>query len=149
MITQTAKYAIKTLYYLAQQQTDRYFQTKDVADKLGIPANYLGKTLQKLARARILESQKGLHGGFRCERHPGKVTLYELLRAVDAFPETVGVHCDDDLPAAFHERFTVVQQAYERFLHETTIQDLLTSKSGIPAGGTQGAGGIAASLVAS
>lgn len=129
MITHTAKYAIKTLQYMAQQDQDTFVQTRELGEKLDIPSNYLGKTLQKLAKARILESQKGLHGGFRCEKNPAKVTLYSVLQAIDAFPETVALLRDDDLPPLFHDRFEVVRSAYERFLRETTIADLVEPAS--------------------
>lgn len=100
-----------------------------MAAKLNIPCNYLGKTLQKLARVRILESQKGQHGGFRCDRHPSKVTLYDLLTAVDAIPITLDRRDDVDLPPSFHARFRIIKQSYERFLRETSIQDLVETQA--------------------
>ena len=51
MLTQTAKYAIRALLHLAEQKGSGYCQTKDIAETIEVPANYLGKTLQKLAAA--------------------------------------------------------------------------------------------------
>jgi DNA-binding IscR family transcriptional regulator len=36
-----------------------------IAEQNDAPANYLGKILQQLARRHVVDSQKGLGGGFR------------------------------------------------------------------------------------
>jgi Rrf2 family protein len=129
MLTQTAKYALQALIYLSQQVEDDYHQTREVARSIKVPANYLGKTLQKLARAKIVDSQKGLHGGFRSARLPEQVRLYDILRAIDAVPKEL----DDEAAAgadkveldSLQKRFASINQLYARFLKETTLADVM------------------------
>lgn len=45
MLTQTAKYAIRAMVYLAQQDSDMFCQTKEIAQTINVSHNYIGKTL--------------------------------------------------------------------------------------------------------
>ncbi len=129
MLTQTAKYAIRALMYLADREINSYCQTKEIADSIKVPANYLGKTLQKLAHARVLDSQKGLHGGFRTSRPSSEITLQEILVAIEAIPREV--HAEDasnedvDLPSGVYAKFAELSQLYYKFLRKTTLADLM------------------------
>lgn len=129
MLTQTAKYAIRALVFLAEQESAAFQQTNDVAKATGIPANYLGKTLQKLAHGRVLDSQKGLHGGFRPARPADEITLYDILIAIDAIPrDFLTDPANDpnlDLPSAFYAKFGELTALYSNFLKNTTLADLL------------------------
>lgn len=130
MLTQTAKYALHALIHLTQQPDDDYHQACRVAEQIKVPANYLGKTLQKLARARLVDSQKGLHGGFRSALLPEQVRIYDVLRAIDALPADVEQTCAcgaDERPElkCLCARFDKINALYEKFLKETTLADLM------------------------
>ncbi len=127
MLTQTAKYALQALIYLSQQVEDDYHQTREVARLIRVPSNYLGKTLQKLARAKIVDSQKGLHGGFRSARLPEQVRLYDILRAIDAVPKELDDTTVGDKPEldSLQRRFASINLLYSKFLKETTLADVM------------------------
>lgn len=129
MLTQTAKYAIRAMVYLAQQDSDMFSQTKEIARKIDVPPNYLGKTLQKLAHARVLDSQKGLYGGFRTARSAHRISLYEIMVAIEAVPrDMVGAHSsrrNRELPADVYWRLGEISSMYIQFLRDTTLADLL------------------------
>lgn len=48
-----------------------------------MPASYLAKVLQPLARAGIVSSQRGLGGGYVLERNVDELTLLDVLNAVE------------------------------------------------------------------
>lgn len=63
MISQTAEYALPAIVYFAENSG--IGQTTDqIAKATQIPAAYLSKVLQQLSRAQIVQSQRGLGGGF-------------------------------------------------------------------------------------
>ncbi len=128
MFTQTAKYAIRALVYLAQQDSDMFCQTREIAQTVNVPPNYLGKTLQKLAHSRILDSQKGLHGGFRTARSAHRISLYEIMVAVEAIPRDMAgnpsMH-NSELPSEVYSRLSEISRMYVQFLKDTTLADLL------------------------
>ncbi|TQM66743.1 BadM/Rrf2 family transcriptional regulator [Actinomadura hallensis] len=52
-----------------------------------LPAAYLNKQLQALARAGILESTPGPRGGFRLARRPEDITVMDVVAAIEG-PES-------------------------------------------------------------
>ena len=133
MLTQTADYALRALVYLAHDPEDGFHQTRDLASKLNIPGNYLGKILQLLAHNEIVESQRGMNGGFRLARLPEQVRLYDVLHAIDAVP------ADRECPlltgarqlelCSLYRRFAAVTSTYVKFLKGTTLADVLKPNS--------------------
>ncbi len=132
MLTQTAKYAIRALVYLAQQDSDMFCQTREIAQTIRVPPNYLGKTMQKLANARILDSQKGLHGGFRTARSAHRISLYEIMLAVEAIPRDMARGSrrrNRELPTEVYRHLAGISTIYLQFLRETTLADLLPASA--------------------
>lgn len=133
MLTQTCDYALRALVYLAHDADDGYHQTRDLARVLNVPGNYLGKILQTLSHHRIVESQRGMHGGFRLSRLPEQIRLFDVLSALDALPR------DPDCPllnggqqmelCTLHRRFASMTRVYVKFLKETSLADLLQPRS--------------------
>lgn len=56
---------------------------KEISDQLRIPQPYLAKILQALARKKILHSTKGPHGGFYLSVPADKLTLMDIIDAID------------------------------------------------------------------
>lgn len=133
MLTQTSDYALRALVYLAHDPDDGYHQTRDLARVLNVPANYLGKILQLLSHHRIVESQRGMHGGFRLSKLPEQIRLYDVLLALDAVPT------DPECPlvaggqqmelCGLHRRFASMTRLYVKFLKDTTLADVLQPAS--------------------
>jgi Rrf2 family nitric oxide-sensitive transcriptional repressor len=137
MLTQTADYALRALIHLAHCPDDDYHQTRDLAKALNVPSNYLGKILQLMGHKQLVESQRGMNGGFRLSRLPEQVRLYDVMAALDALP------ADPECPlltggrqaelCALHRRFAAMTTAYVTFLKETTLADVLQPKAAFPA----------------
>lgn len=133
MLTQTGDYALRALIYLAHSAEDGYHQTRDLAQALNVPANYLGKILQLLGHQKIIESQRGMNGGFRLSRLPEQVRLYDVMFALDALPT------DHECPmltggrqaelCRLHRRFAAMTAQYITFLKDTTLEDVLMPDS--------------------
>ena len=81
----------------------------EVAAKHGESAHHLAKVLSELARAGIVESVRGVGGGYRFIANPKRLTLLDVIRLF----ETIGA----DTPAG-DERSGAVGQALEQVLGE-------------------------------
>lgn len=62
--------------------------TATLAAAFEIPSHYLNKFLQALVRADILVSSAGPKGGFRLARRPEKITLLDVVTAVEGAEST-------------------------------------------------------------
>lgn len=125
------EYAIRALTHLAlsESESGRPSPVKELAQREGIPQHFLGKVFQTLARAGILSSTRGPHGGFAFARPASQITLYEIVRALDdtAVLErcVIGLSdCNDQQPCPHHHRWKPVRDQIERYLRGTTLGDL-------------------------
>lgn len=131
MLSQTSEHAIRALLYLAQQAPGEPVPADRIARALGAPGNYLGKTLQLLARRGLLASARGAAGGFRLLRAPNEIALADVVHAVDDGPRPQAVcllgnrPCRAAAPCAAHAAWSTVQQELWAPLRRTTIADLL------------------------
>jgi len=60
--SRSAEYAIRAFVHLAQVPEGKYAMVKNIAEQEDIPAHFLAKILQQLARKGLLRSSKGPTG---------------------------------------------------------------------------------------
>jgi len=132
MLSQTAEYALRTVLYLATTDQAELSNVSDIAERLDIPRNYLSKTLHQLARAGVLTSTRGKHGGFRLTKPPSKLSLAEVVAPFDG-PTGARIcllgraACSDSDPCPAHGRWKAVSNEVSTFFRETKVSDLLES----------------------
>jgi Rrf2 family protein len=71
----------------------------EIADATGIPVEYLRKVLQRLSRARLVRSERGRAGGFTLGKAPAKITLLQIVEAIDGPVDDTAI-LGDGLPTA-------------------------------------------------
>lgn len=126
LFNQTTSYAIRALAYLARQRDNRFIGANEIADEVGAPANYLGKTLQLYVRSGILQAKRGKTGGVRLTKDPEELTLWQLLEplqgggALDACPLGNAV-CSNDAACGIHTRWSAIKSLYSDMLRSTTL----------------------------
>lgn len=82
MFSQTVEYALRAvvqLAYLAPEAST----TSALAEVTQVPPAYLAKVLQALVRAGIVKSQRGVGGGVALEGDIRKLTILDVVNAVD------------------------------------------------------------------
>ncbi|MBI4730007.1 MAG: Rrf2 family transcriptional regulator [Acidobacteria bacterium] len=102
-LTKEADYAVRCVLDVAG---NGWTDTGRVAHRQNVPASFLGKIVQSLARAGILTTRRGVGGGVRLARPADSVTLLEIVEAVQG-PLTVNAcgagpeacECTPDCPA--------------------------------------------------
>ncbi len=129
MISKTALHAVKALVTLATLPAGTCMGAAAIARSIGAPPNYLGKLLQGLVRHGLVESQKGLGGGFRLARKAASISLLDVVEPIDQVSRWSGCilggpKCEDEQPCAIHERWKVVREAYRDLLGRTSLEDL-------------------------
>lgn len=80
MLSQAVGYASVAAGYLAGRESAL---VREIADGCGIPAPYLSKIINQLARAGIVRTQRGVGGGVRLARDPATITLFDLCQALN------------------------------------------------------------------
>lgn len=74
-------YAIVLVTQLAR--SERAWSATELAAETSLPATTVAKILKALARAGLLESQRGKLGGYTLARSPKSITLVDVIEAMD------------------------------------------------------------------
>ncbi|MCW8131844.1 MAG: Rrf2 family transcriptional regulator [Planctomycetota bacterium] len=130
MFSQTAEYAMRAVVYLAEFD-GKLHVTQDIAAATKVPAGYLAKVLQALSRAGLVSGSRGLHGGFRLARDPGKITLFDVLNAVEPLPRIercpLGLVGHGAHLCPLHRRIDDAMAIVEKAYRETTVKEVVSS----------------------
>lgn len=130
LLSRTDTYAIRAVLFLAQQPADGLVRAAAVARHLALPANYLSKILNSLARAGVLQSERGPRGGFKLARPPQDVSLADVIEPFDSITRKQGCllgygECSEDDPCRVHEAWRRAADPLLDFLRDTAISDLM------------------------
>lgn len=82
-LNRSTGYGLLAVAYIAQNKDQGLILSTDVAKKYNIPLEYLQKIMQQLVRARILQSKRGPRGGFSLARPATKITMLDVVEAVE------------------------------------------------------------------
>jgi Rrf2 family transcriptional regulator, cysteine metabolism repressor len=131
-ISAKGEYAAKAVLYLSLKYPE-VVTIHEVAKRHSIPVKYLEHILLALKRAGLLESRRGMRGGYTLARPPERISIGEVLRVVDGkFSQSSCIEVDLRNPYACPESDTCglrqvwqdVQGAVERILFETNFDEV-------------------------
>ncbi|MFU8848462.1 MAG: RrF2 family transcriptional regulator [Opitutales bacterium] len=84
-ISHKLEYACRVLAQLALTRGQSKLAHIDaLSEAEGIPANYLVQILNELRNAGLITSKRGKQGGYALAREPEKISLVEIVEAVDS-----------------------------------------------------------------
>jgi len=81
LLTRASEYALLSLNSI--QKSDKPIGAEQLALELNIPKSFLAKILQNLAKADILESRRGAHGGFILSKDISEVSINSIIAAAE------------------------------------------------------------------
>ena len=82
-ITTKSPYAVKALTELARRGSASPVPIGEIAKARDIPVQFLEGLFATLRRAGILQSQRGVKGGYTFARPPGEVTVLEVVELLE------------------------------------------------------------------
>ena len=127
--SRSSEYAIRAFVHLAQVPDGRYAMVKNIAEAEDIPAHFLAKILQQLARKGLLRSSKGPTGGFALRVDAGDIRLLDIVEALDGLAPyqqcASGLaECNDDMPCSMHDSWVALRSRIMDYLGKNSIADL-------------------------
>ena len=127
--SRSAEYAIRAFVHLAQIPDGKYEMVRQIAREEEIPAHFLAKILQQLARKGLLRSSKGPTGGFSLRVPSSEIRLLDIVDALDGLgpyeqcasglPE-----CSDTMACPLHDSWKALRSRIMDYLGRNTIGDL-------------------------
>jgi Rrf2 family protein len=129
ILSQTAEYALRAAAWLAAHPDETPIRSRDLSEQTGIPGPYLAKILRRLVVAGVLESRKGVGGGFELARAPSEIPFVQVLAAVDAYTGEGRCvfgwgQCDASHPCPLHPAWVRMSDAFRSWASTTTLADV-------------------------
>lgn len=128
-LTRKGEYAIRGIVYLATQPADQVCLLSDIAAAVDVPQTFLAKIFQQFSKIGLVKSYRGTGGGFLLGRSPDKITLLEVVEAVEGpiIPNRCVVNqgeCERDGDCRVHPVWKRVQFQVREVLSAVSLKDL-------------------------
>ena len=82
-LTRATNYAVRALVAISKSGSLHRADLRTLASQMGAPTAFLGKVLQRLKRAGLLEGVRGAHGGYDLAKPAGKITVRDVVEAME------------------------------------------------------------------
>ncbi|HVK81072.1 MAG TPA: Rrf2 family transcriptional regulator [Verrucomicrobiae bacterium] len=83
MLTKRTRYGLKALLYLASLGEGAEVSIGEIAEETGSPKKFLEAILKDLKGHRLVESRRGVQGGYRLAKAATAITYADIIRALD------------------------------------------------------------------
>jgi Rrf2 family protein len=133
-ITRQADYAVRAVTYLAKQGPNQRAATSVVAREMKIPPSFLAKIISQLSIAGLLHTSRGARGGVTLAREPGKISILDVVEAIDGpimLNECVGdpAGCSYNEECLVHPIWAEAQKNLVKQLSDTKFDQLILQKN--------------------
>ncbi len=129
-MTKQADYGIVLMTYLASQPTRR-IAAPELAAETSLPLPTVSKILKLLCREGLLESHRGVKGGYSLARHPQQITVAAMISALDGpiavtecIEDTPGV-CSQESNCRLRANWQLINQAMRQALEGISLAELI------------------------
>ncbi|OGB90115.1 hypothetical protein A2625_04810 [candidate division WOR-1 bacterium RIFCSPHIGHO2_01_FULL_53_15] len=116
------QYGLQAVLELALGYGGGPVQIGDIARSQKIPIRFLEQLMLTLKRGGLLESTRGLHGGYSLAKRPSEITVLNIIEAFEGPLELVSKKMKK-LPV-LAEAFAKIQSHVEDDLKDLTLEEL-------------------------
>jgi Rrf2 family transcriptional regulator, cysteine metabolism repressor len=116
-ITSKSPYAVRALAELASRGSEQPVPIGELARSRDIPVQFLEGLFATLRRAGVLQSQRGVKGGYLFARPPAEVTVLEVVELLEG---ELGAEAAEAGPV-----WVDASEAIRSVLRSTTIADIV------------------------
>jgi Rrf2 family iron-sulfur cluster assembly transcriptional regulator len=126
-----ADYAIRAMLALATDEDGgRPTSVREISDRMAIPVRFLPHVMRDLGRAGLVVGSTGRTGGYRLGRPAGRISILEVLDAVEPGPPVPrcvlrGGPCRPDGRCAVHDVVAGATEALRGSLSGTTLAEIV------------------------
>lgn len=124
------RYGIKAMVDLAVEYGNGPVSVATLAALQGISLAYLEQLIAALKKAGLVQSMRGVQGGYSLSREPDAITVGEVLRALEGSTTVVdcvgyeAFGCEQACTCSARPLWLKLQNRINAVLEETTIKDM-------------------------
>jgi Rrf2 family protein len=129
------EYALRAMQVLARdfQEDDSVVRIGEISSRQNIPKRFLEQILNDLKSGGLVESKRGVAGGYRLKRRPEQIKLAEIIRHIEGPLAPVSCvseqyyekcSCPDETRCAIRSVMKEVRDGIVKVMEATTLADL-------------------------
>jgi Rrf2 family protein len=129
-----AKYALKSLIFMASK-SDTMLQSKEIAKQADVPLKFLEAILQELKQMGIVNSKRGVFGGYFLAKKTEFIMIGDIIRNIDGplapvrcASLTAYQKCDDcisEVKCSIRKTMLEVRNAIANILDNKSLADMV------------------------
>jgi Rrf2 family cysteine metabolism transcriptional repressor len=130
-LSRKGEYALRAMIVLGLEYGGGPIQIQEIASRERIPKKFLEQILLELKRAGLLESTRGVGGGYRLIKPPEDVTVAKIVRIIDGplaplscVSKLAHVKCPEQRGCGLYQVMKEVRDAIADVLEGVTIADI-------------------------
>lgn len=132
-ITRRGDYAIRGMLYLAGKPKEKLILLSEIASDIGVSQTFLAKIFQEFGKAGLVKSFRGTGGGFMLGRPVDKITLLDIIEAVEgpiALSQCILTQgsCSRESTCPVNPIWRRMQEQMRCMLGDITLEQLIGSK---------------------
>ena len=93
-LQKASQYALYAVLHLANEP-DRQYSTAEIAENYGVSIHHLAKVMRTLVRSGLIESVRGVGGGYRFSGNVRRTTLWDVIHQFESLES--GIDTPDEL----------------------------------------------------
>ena len=120
-----------TVVLIDMAGTERVRPTQAISVSTGIPLPTVAKLMKNLVKAGLVESHRGVRGGYSLGRSSDQITVADVIEAVEgpialtACVDTTDEHCCYESLCAVQGKWNRVNSAVKMALHNVSLAEML------------------------
>lgn len=127
------EYALRALLVLGLNYDESVVRIQAISDQQNIPKRFLEQILNDLKSAGIVQSKRGVAGGYRLARPPQEISLASVVRHIEGALAPVSCvserfyekcSCPDESRCAIRSVMKEVRDAVVKIAERVTVADL-------------------------
>jgi Rrf2 family protein len=120
VLSSKVRYGTAALLELANNYGGNLLQSKVIAERRGIPPNYLEQLLRLLTRAGIVRAVRGNRGGYELAKDPTNISFHAVLKLLEGGNEVTA----GGAPAALEELYRQAEEELKQ-VFSLTLAELM------------------------
>jgi Rrf2 family protein len=81
-LTQESEYAIKIVLYLVKMDEGKLANAREISEAENLSVKFALKILRRLCKVKIVESFRGIKGGYKLKKSPSKINIKDIVEAM-------------------------------------------------------------------
>ena len=127
------EYALRALLVLGLNYDQSVVRIQDISERQNIPKRFLEQILNDLKTAGIVQSRRGVAGGYRLARRPEDITLAAVVRHIEGALAPVSCvserfyekcSCPDESRCAIRSVMREIREAVVKIAERVTVAEL-------------------------